>query len=86
MVREAMRRLLAPVPLAVLLMLGALLVLLAYGLAENEPDRDVERALGAGERNPAPLLELPRLSGVGAETLDGLQGPGGGAQLLGLLV
>ena len=42
-----MRRLLAPVPLAVLLMLGALLVLLAYGLAENEPDRDVEaRARG----------------------------------------
>ena len=69
-----MRRLLAPVPLAVLLMLGALLVLLAYGLAENEPDRDVERALGAGERNPAPLLELPRLSGVGAETLDDYKG------------
>ena len=69
-----MRRLLAPVPIAVLAALVALVALLGYGLSENEPDRKVEEALGAGERDPAPPLQLPRLSGVGAETLEQYKG------------
>ncbi len=69
-----MRRLLAPVPIAVLCALAALIALLAYGLSESEPDRQVEESLRSGEHNPAPPLELPRLSGVGAETLEDYRG------------
>ncbi len=69
-----MRRLLAPVPVAVLCALAALVALLGYGLSESEPDRQVEDSLRSGERNPAPALELPRLSGVGAETLEDYRG------------
>jgi cytochrome c biogenesis protein CcmG/thiol:disulfide interchange protein DsbE len=69
-----MRRLLAPVPIAVLCVLGALVALLAYGLSENEPDRGVEEALRSGQRQAAPPLELPRLSGVGAESLEDYRG------------
>jgi cytochrome c biogenesis protein CcmG/thiol:disulfide interchange protein DsbE len=69
-----MRRLLAPVPIAVLCAVAALLALLAYGLAQSEPDRGVDRALRSGERKPAPALELPRLMRAGAETLDDYRG------------
>ena len=57
-----MRRLLSPVPIAVLCALVALEALLAYRLSESEPDRRFEESLRSGERNPAPALELPRLS------------------------
>ncbi|MET0510249.1 MAG: TlpA disulfide reductase family protein [Thermoleophilaceae bacterium] len=69
-----MRRLLAPVPIAVICAIVALVALLAYGLSESEPDRDVDRDVAAGVRNPAPPLELPRLSGLGAETLEDYKG------------
>jgi cytochrome c biogenesis protein CcmG, thiol:disulfide interchange protein DsbE len=69
-----MRRFLAPVPLAVIGVVVALVALLAYGLASNEPDRAVEDALSQGEREPAPELELPRLSGSGSESLDDYRG------------
>ena len=69
-----MRRLLAPVPIAVLCALAALIALLAYGLSESEPDRGVEESLRSGERDPAPALELPRLTGTGAQTLDDYRG------------
>jgi cytochrome c biogenesis protein CcmG, thiol:disulfide interchange protein DsbE len=69
-----MRRLLAPVPLAVIGVVVALVALLAYGLASNEPDRAVEDALAQGEREPAPEFELPRLSGSGVESLDDYRG------------
>jgi cytochrome c biogenesis protein CcmG, thiol:disulfide interchange protein DsbE len=69
-----MRRLLSPVVIAVLCALVALVALLAYGLSESEPDRRVEESLRSGERNVAPALELPRLSGVGAETLEDYRG------------
>jgi cytochrome c biogenesis protein CcmG, thiol:disulfide interchange protein DsbE len=62
-----MRRLLAPVPLAVVGAVVALLALLAYGLASNEPEGEI-----AGE--PAPELELPRLSGNGVESLADYRG------------
>jgi cytochrome c biogenesis protein CcmG/thiol:disulfide interchange protein DsbE len=69
-----MRRLLAPLPIAVLCAVVALVVLLAYGLASNEPDRGVERALGSGEREPAPDVDLPRLEGGGNASLADYRG------------
>jgi cytochrome c biogenesis protein CcmG/thiol:disulfide interchange protein DsbE len=69
-----MRRLLAPVPIAVICAVLALLGVLAYGLAANEPDRKVEEALASGVREPAPPLELPRLSGAGTQSLDDYRG------------
>ena len=62
-----MRRLLAPVPVAVIGVVVALVALLAYGLASNEPDGEL-----AGE--PAPELELPRLSGNGVGSLADYRG------------
>jgi cytochrome c biogenesis protein CcmG/thiol:disulfide interchange protein DsbE len=64
-----MKRFLSPVPAAAVIGVAALLALLAYGLASNEPDRGIERALARGERPPAPALRLRRLSGEGSESL-----------------
>jgi cytochrome c biogenesis protein CcmG/thiol:disulfide interchange protein DsbE len=58
-----MRRLLAPIPIAVLVASVALVALLAYGLASNEPDRGIDQALGSGGREQAPEVELPQLGG-----------------------
>ena len=58
-----MRRALSPVPIAVICVLAALVALLAYGIAQNSPDRRVDRALARGERAPAPALKLPELGG-----------------------
>src|ERR671915_2460844 len=62
-----MRRLLAPVPIAVIVVVLALVALLAYGLASNEPDREVQG-------RQAPELELPRLSGAGVGSLEDYRG------------
>ena len=69
-----MKRLLAPIPIAVLAVVVALVALLAYGLASNEPNRKVERALGAGGREQAPEVELPKLDGGGAASLADYRG------------
>jgi len=69
-----MRRVLSPVPLAVLAAVAALVALLAYGLAENEPDRSFEDAAARGEREVAPGFDLPRLSGDGRATLADYRG------------
>jgi cytochrome c biogenesis protein CcmG, thiol:disulfide interchange protein DsbE len=69
-----MRRMLSPVPIAVVCVLLALLALLAYGLAQNEPDRGVDEALARGERKPAPALELPKLGGGGSASLADYRG------------
>jgi len=65
---------LSPVPIAVICVLGALIALLAYGLAQNEPDRGVDEALARGEREPAPSLELPKLGGGGSASLADYRG------------
>jgi cytochrome c biogenesis protein CcmG, thiol:disulfide interchange protein DsbE len=62
-----MRRLLAPVPIAVLAAVAAIVALLAYGLASKDPDRDVE-----GEM--APPLALPSLDGDGRGSLADYRG------------
>ena len=69
-----MKRLLAPVPIAVLCSVVALIALLAYGLAQNEPDRQVEESLARGEAEPAPALELPALDGDGRGSLADYKG------------
>jgi cytochrome c biogenesis protein CcmG/thiol:disulfide interchange protein DsbE len=65
---------LSPVPIAVICALLALIALLAYGLAQNEPDRGVDEALARGERKPAPALELPRLGRGGSASLADYRG------------
>ena len=69
-----MRRVLSPIPLAVLAAVAALVALLAYGLVENEPDRSFEEATARGEREPAPHFDLPRLAGGGRATLADYRG------------
>jgi cytochrome c biogenesis protein CcmG, thiol:disulfide interchange protein DsbE len=69
-----MRRVLSPVPIAILCAVLALVALLAYGLSQNEPDRSVEAALERGELEQAPALELPKLSGGGRGSLADYRG------------
>jgi cytochrome c biogenesis protein CcmG, thiol:disulfide interchange protein DsbE len=69
-----MRRVLSPVPIAVICVLVALVALLAYGLAQNEPDRGVDEALARGERKDAPALELPKLGGGGRASIADYRG------------
>jgi cytochrome c biogenesis protein CcmG/thiol:disulfide interchange protein DsbE len=69
-----MRRALSPVPIAVICVIVALFALLAYGLAQNEPDRAVDEALARGERKEAPALELPKLGGGGSAALADYRG------------
>jgi cytochrome c biogenesis protein CcmG, thiol:disulfide interchange protein DsbE len=69
-----MKRLLSPVPVAVLAGVVALLALLAYGVGSKEPSNGVERALARGERMPAPAIELPLLGGGGSGSLASYRG------------
>ena len=69
-----MRRALSPAPIAIVCVLLALIALLAYGLAQNEPDRGVDEALARGERSPAPAFELPQLGGGGSASLADYRG------------
>jgi cytochrome c biogenesis protein CcmG, thiol:disulfide interchange protein DsbE len=69
-----MRRVLSPVPIAILCAVLALVALLAYGLSQNEPDRSVEDALQRGELEQAPALELPKLGGGGRGSLADYRG------------
>jgi cytochrome c biogenesis protein CcmG/thiol:disulfide interchange protein DsbE len=68
------KRLLAPAPLAAVLIVAALVALLAYGVAQNEPDDSIDSAVAAGERPSAPGFDLPRLGGPGRMTLAALRG------------
>src|SRR5919198_1202304 len=69
-----MRRLLRPIPIAVVLGVAALLALLGYGFAPSKPDRGIDLALARGERKPAPALQLPRLQGGGRGSLQSYRG------------
>ena len=69
-----MRRLLAPIPIAVLCAVVALVALLGYGLASNEPNRSVDDAVQSGQREPAPKIALPNLSGSGDGSLADYRG------------
>ena len=69
-----MKRLLAPVPLAAILIVAALVALLAYGVAQNQPDTSIDSAVAAGKRPAAPELDLPRLDAPGRTSLASLRG------------
>lgn len=73
-----MKRSRSPFVIAVVAGVLALVGLLGYGLASSDPDRAIDRALAAGEREPAPALELPRLAtastGAGAGSLADYRG------------
>ena len=69
-----MRRLLSPIPLAVVIGVAALLGLLAYGVTTTAPDASIEEALASGKRPRAPALELPRLGGGGKTSLADFRG------------
>jgi len=69
-----MRRVLAPVPLAAICVVLALLALLAYGLAQTEPDRGVEDALESGDPQQASDFTLPTLDGGAEQTLSDYRG------------
>ncbi len=69
-----MRRLLSPVPIAVVIAIAALLGLLAYGVRSTAPDAGIEQALASGERPQAPDLRLPRLDGRGQASLADFRG------------
>jgi cytochrome c biogenesis protein CcmG/thiol:disulfide interchange protein DsbE len=72
--KGSMRRLLAPIPIAVICGVAALLALLGYGLAASKPDREIDRAVARGERKPAPAFELPHLTGAGRSSLASYRG------------
>lgn len=61
-------------PLAAIAATVALVALLAYGVAQNEPNRSIDQAVANGERPQAPALELPRLNGPGRLSLAALRG------------
>ena len=61
-------------PIAVLCSVVALIALLAYGLAQNEPDRQVEESLWPRRGEQAPALELPALDGDGSGWLADYRG------------
>jgi cytochrome c biogenesis protein CcmG/thiol:disulfide interchange protein DsbE len=69
-----MKRLLSPVPAAVVVGVLLLLGLLAYGIAATEPDREIESALARGDRQRAPEITLPRLDGRGELSLSDFRG------------
>src|SRR5918999_1172524 len=69
-----MRRRLSPFSIAALLGVVALVGLLAYGLAQNEPDRGIEDALARGERAAAPDFTAQRLFGDGEVSLSDYRG------------
>jgi cytochrome c biogenesis protein CcmG/thiol:disulfide interchange protein DsbE len=69
-----MRRVVAPVPIAVIFVALALLALLAYGLAQTEPDRGVESALESGEPEQASEFTLPTLDGDAERSLADYRG------------
>jgi cytochrome c biogenesis protein CcmG, thiol:disulfide interchange protein DsbE len=68
------KRLLSPIPIAVICTALALLALLTYGISSNEPDRSVEGALARGEREKAPTIRLRKLSGAGKVDLASFRG------------
>ena len=70
----SLKRLLAPVPLAAVAIVLTLVALLAYGVAQNTPDRTIDDAVAAGKRIPAPKLDLPRLGSSNRLSLAALRG------------
>ena len=69
-----MRRALSPLPATAIAGALVLIGLLAYGIAQNDPDRGLERALARGDRERAPAITLPVLGGKGRRSLSDYRG------------
>jgi cytochrome c biogenesis protein CcmG/thiol:disulfide interchange protein DsbE len=69
-----MKRLSSPFTIAAILGVLALVGLLAYGLGQSTPDREIDSALARGERAEAPGFEIDRLSGGGKASLADYRG------------
>src|SRR4051794_30830848 len=69
-----MRRLLAPLPLAGVLGVAALIALLDYALAQNGSSDSIDSALARGERPAAPGVTLPRIGVPGDGALADYRG------------
>jgi cytochrome c biogenesis protein CcmG/thiol:disulfide interchange protein DsbE len=69
-----MRRLISPLPAAVLVGVVALIALLVYGVSSKGSDTGLDRALARGERPEAPALELPPLGGGASRSLADYRG------------
>jgi thiol-disulfide isomerase/thioredoxin len=67
-------RILAPVPLAVIVVVLALVALLAYGLASRGEDTSIDSKLAKGEHPKAPSTTLPVLFGSGNSSLAAYKG------------
>jgi cytochrome c biogenesis protein CcmG, thiol:disulfide interchange protein DsbE len=67
-------RRLSPLAVGVAVTVLLLLALLAYGVRAQGVDDGIERSLAAGERPPAPALELPWLDRPGRGSLDDFRG------------
>ena len=69
-----MKRLLAPVPLAAVAAVVALLALLVYGVVQSGDDTSLDDAVASGKRPRAAALELPKLGGGGDLSLASFKG------------
>lgn len=69
-----MRRLLSPLPIALIVGLLALFWLLAYGLAAGGAERRAGESSQLGKGSPVPALALPLLSGAGRGSLADYRG------------
>src|SRR4051794_7412989 len=67
-------RMVAPVPLAVIVVALALVALLAYRLASRGEDTSIDTKLAKGERPKAPSATLPALFGSGSSSLEAYRG------------
>jgi cytochrome c biogenesis protein CcmG/thiol:disulfide interchange protein DsbE len=68
------KRVLTPLPIAVGLIVLALVALLAYGVNSNEPSRGLDQAVQAGKLPAAPAFKLPDLNGTGNSSLADYEG------------
>jgi len=68
------KRLLSPLPVALITGLVALFALLAYGLVSTQAEEDANQSSRLSVGQPAPALELPRLSGGGRASLADFRG------------
>jgi len=68
------RRILAPVPLIVIVVVLALVGLLAYGLASRGTDNSIDSQLAKGVHPAAPTPSLPVLDGAGKRSLADYRG------------
>jgi cytochrome c biogenesis protein CcmG/thiol:disulfide interchange protein DsbE len=68
------KRVLAPVPIAAVVVIAALVALLIYGILQSDEDTGIDAALADGRRADTPSLTLPSLDGGGDRSLDDFRG------------